>query len=73
MNVEIITNDAGQPIGWSLQGEDKQEISKLGIIRDLQFFGFGETAIRYAGRKDDNDAEGDPGILSWKQRGPKTE
>lgn len=73
MNVEIITDDAGQPIGWSMQGEDKVEVNKLAIIRDLQFFGMDDTAIRYAGRKDGNDAEGDPGILSWKQRGPKTE
>jgi len=73
MNVEIITDDAGQPIGWSMQGENKQEISKLAIIRDLQFFGMDDTAIRYAGREQGNDAEGDPGILSWKQRGPKPE
>jgi hypothetical protein len=73
MLVEIITDEKGHPIGWSLQGKDKVEVSKLAIIRDLQFFGIDETAIIYAGREQGNDAEGDPGILSWKQRGPKTE
>lgn len=69
MLVEIITDEAGQPIGWSMQGEDKQEISKLGLIRDLQFFGLGDTVIRYNGRRESDDANGNPGILSWVQIG----
>lgn len=68
MIVEIITDENGQPIGWSMQGENKEEISKLAIIRDLQFFGFDETNIKYNGRKESDDKNGNPGILSWKQK-----
>jgi hypothetical protein len=68
MNVEIIKNDQGFAVGWSMQGESEEEISKLATIRDLQFFGFDDTAIKYNGRKESNDAEGNPGILSWIQR-----
>jgi len=68
MNVEIIKNDQGFAVGWSMQGENDEEINKLATIRDLQFFGFDDTAIKYNGRKESNDAEGNPGILSWIQR-----
>ena len=68
MKVEIIKNDNGYAIGWTMQGESKEEISKLGTIRDLQFFGFDDTAIKYNGRKESNDAERSPGILSWIQK-----
>lgn len=68
MLVEIITDDKGHPIGWSLQGEDKIEVGKLAIIRDLQFFGFNETEIDYAGRNSNLADSDDPGILYWKQK-----
>lgn len=68
MVVEIITDKNGQPIGWSMQGENKEEISKLAIIRDLQFFGFDETNIEYDGRKQADDKNNNPGILFWKQK-----
>lgn len=72
MKVEIIKNDQGFAIGWSMQGENEQEINKLATIRDLQFFGFDDTAIKYAGRKESDDKNGNPGILSWKQRRSQT-
>jgi hypothetical protein len=68
MNVEIIKNDKGYAIGWTMQGENKEEIAKLTTIRDLQFIGFDDTAIKYNGRKGGNDAEGNPGVLSCIQR-----
>jgi hypothetical protein len=72
MNVQLIKDENGLAIGWSMQGENPEEISKLAIIRDLQFFGFDESAIRYNGRKTDHltkeEKETNPGILSWKQR-----
>ena len=68
MEVEIIKNNQGQAIGWTMKGESKEEISKLAIIRDLQFFGFEDTAIKYDGRKGGNDAIGNPGTLSWMQK-----
>jgi hypothetical protein len=68
MHVEIIKDENNKPIGWSMQGENKEEINKLCDIRNLQFFGFDDTAIEYNGRKEGNDNEGNPGILSWIQR-----
>ena len=72
MKVELLKDENGKAIGWSMQGENPQEIEKLGIIRDLQFFGFDDTAIRYDGRKTDHltkeEMINNPGILSWKQR-----
>lgn len=69
MKVEIIYDENTKaPIGWELSGENKDEIRKLGVIRDLTFWGSGEYAIEYAGRRGGNDAEMDPGILSWKQK-----
>ena len=68
MNVEIIKDSDGNAIGWSMQGENRLEINKLGAIRDLQFFGYDETVIKYNGRKEGDDENNDPGILSWKQK-----
>lgn len=68
MIIEIIRDENNIPIGWSMQGENKEEISKLGIIRDLQFWGFDDRAIEYNGRKKSDDKNNNPGILSWIQK-----
>lgn len=68
MKVEIIKNDKGQAIGWSMEGENKEELNKLCDIRNLQFFGYGDTAIEYNGRKGGDNMKGNPGVLSWIQR-----
>jgi hypothetical protein len=68
MKVEIIKDDNGNPIGWSMEGENREEINKLIDIRNLQFFGHNDTAIRYDGRTGGNDKEYNPGKLSWKQQ-----
>lgn len=68
MIIEIIRDENNRPIGWSMQGENKEEISKLGIIRDLQFWGFNDRAITYNGRKESDDKNNNPGILSWIQK-----
>jgi hypothetical protein len=67
MKVEIVRNDKNQPIGWEMSGETPEEIKKLRIIRDLQFWGSEETAIVYDGRRQSDDANHNPGILTWKQ------
>jgi hypothetical protein len=67
MIVTIIKDVNDKPIGWSMQGENREELNKLIDIRNLQFFGLEETAIEYAGRKGENNKEYNPGILSWKQ------
>lgn len=68
MKVDIIRDENGKAIGWNMTGETPEEIKKVGIIRDLQFWGFEETGIVYAGREDGDDKAGNPGTLKWKQR-----
>ena len=68
MIVEIIKNDNNQPIGWSMQGENKEELDKIIDIRNLQFLGFDDTDIKYNGRKGGDDKNFNPGVLSWIQK-----
>lgn len=68
MKIVILYNDKSQPIGWEMSGENSEEISKLGIIRDLQFWGYNETDIKYNGRKESDDVNNNPGKLSWVQK-----
>lgn len=67
MNVEIIKDENGAPIGWTMSGENKEEIAKLCDVRNLQFFGYDDTAIEYNGREGGDDKAGNPGTLSWIQ------
>lgn len=73
MNITIIYDPNNNPIGWEMSGENQEEIKKLAIIRDLQFFGYDSTAIKYNGRKQSDDKNGNPGILSWIQRRIQTD
>jgi len=68
MLVEIIKDEKGNPVGWSMRGENREEINKLIDIRNLQFFGLGDTVIEYNGRKGGSDKDYDPGTLSWAQQ-----
>lgn len=68
MIVELIRNEENQVIGWSLEGESEEDMKSLRAIRDLSFWGFNDAAIEYNGRAKSNDAAGNPGILSWKQK-----
>jgi len=68
MKVEIVKDSHGNAIGWSMEEDSLSEIDKLAQIRDLQFFGFDDTAIKYAGRKGGDDSKGNAGMLTWKQR-----
>lgn len=67
MQVELITDNNDRPIGYSMQGENKEEIDKLAQIRDMTFFGYGDTCMRYNGRKGGDAEKGNPGTLSWIQ------
>jgi hypothetical protein len=68
MIVELLRNEDNKVIGWQMTGESPEEINKLKYIRDLSFWGSGDTAIDYNGRRESDDANNNPGILSWKQR-----
>lgn len=67
MKVEIIKSISGQPIGWQITGETPEENEVVSIIRDLQFYGFKETSIKYAGRFNVDDKNKNPGTLTWMQ------
>ena len=68
MLVELVRNEQGKVIGWTMKGESPEEIDKLGYIRDLTFWGFDSTSIVYAGRSGGDDATNNPGTLKWQQR-----
>ena len=71
MIIEIIKDDKNHPIGWTMKGENPEEIGKLNTVRNLQFFGFDETRIVYDGRK--GGTVRDAGTLTWKQHKHTTE
>ena len=45
----IIKNEQGESIGWKLSPITEEEQLIVGTIRDLQFFGLGDTAVKYNG------------------------
>jgi hypothetical protein len=47
--ITLIKNEKGESIGWKLSPVTEEEQLLVGTIRDLQFFGLGETAIKYDG------------------------
>ena len=66
MIVQIIRDEDNKPIGWSIKGETPKEKLIVNTIRNMQFFGYEDTAIEYAGRTDSDDANHDAGTLAWK-------
>ena len=67
MKVQIIKDSNNKNIGWSIEGETEEEKLILNTIRNMQFFGFGDESIEYAGRTNSKGID-DVGTLSWKQR-----
>ncbi len=66
MKVKLIKNEQGKSIGWDMTAETEEEKLVVNTIRNLQFFGYDDTAIEYSGRV--GGVEGtDAGTLSWKQ------
>lgn len=49
MKIEITKDAQGQSIGWDIIPETKEDDVTIATMRDLQFFGFEDTAIRYDG------------------------
>lgn len=47
----IRDDDNNKVIGWSLNPSNEEEQEIVGIIRDLQFFGFDDTQMVYDGLK----------------------
>ena len=52
--------------------ENLEDKLRLGTVRNLQFWGIGDTAIKYNGVISESTKDGDYAIeLSWKQQGLK--
>ena len=66
MKVEIIRNENQEAIGWSIEATTEDEKSIVNTIRNLSFFGFDDTAIRYNGREGGDDYYA--GKLKWCQK-----
>jgi hypothetical protein len=47
--VTLIKNEEGKSIGWKFSPITDEEQLLVGTIRDLQFFGLGDTSIKYNG------------------------
>jgi hypothetical protein len=68
MKIEIKRDSNNLPIGWSItaDSDNNKEINDVNQIRNLQFFGFNDTAIQYNGRTNGTDVNA--GTLHWIQK-----
>jgi len=67
MKVEILRDENNRAIGWTITGETPEEKLTVNTIRNLQFWGSGDTSIEYAGREGGSKDNSDAGTLKWKQ------
>lgn len=63
MKVEIVKDENGEHIGWTMEGETKDEMYAVNSIRNMNFLGLDDTAIKYNGRTGGDDEFA--GKLSW--------
>jgi len=61
----ILLQHESKTVGWKLKAENKEDKLRLGSIRNIQFFGLDDTAIRYSGMKGEGDYVAE---LSWAQK-----
>jgi hypothetical protein len=57
MLVELTKID-GQVVGYTIAAETEQDKLVLGSIRNMQFWGFDDTALEYAGVESEDKEEG---------------
>jgi hypothetical protein len=56
MKIELVRNESGKTVGWSIIGETKEDKLRLGSMRHLLFFGLGDNVVEYDGMTaDPND------------------
>lgn len=53
MKIELVKNDAGNTVGWQIIAETKQDKLRLGSMRNMLFFGFGDSVVEYDGWRAD--------------------
>lgn len=71
--VHLVKNKEGIVVGWELRPTTPEEQELAGRIRNLEFFGFEDTAVDYCGLEliDDNKGKeiGNIKSLKWIQKG----
>ena len=50
MKIELTKVD-GKVVGYTIEGETHEEKLTVNAIRNMQFFGFGDTVVKYNGRE----------------------
>ena len=56
MKIELTRDTDNKIVGYKMIKESNEDTNIIEIIRDMHFFGFGETLVKYDGRSsDDND------------------
>jgi len=71
MKIELIKNEQGQAVGYKMIAETAEDTPIIEMIRDLNFWGYGENTVEYKGRncgEDDVTTE-----LEWTLRYLKEE
>lgn len=72
MKVRLIKHN-NLTVGWTIEGENEEEMRIVGSIRNMCFFGMGENAIKYAGVKSYPRDERYAEAVAWIQRGMNSE
>ena len=67
MKVEIVKNDKNEPIGYTIEGETKDEKYTINTIRNLHFFGLDDSVIKYDGREAVDGEHKFAGKVKWIQ------
>lgn len=67
MKITIIRDDK-KAIGYTMTKETEEDAKTISIIRDLVFFGWDDTAIKYNGRISSSEDDDDVRTLSWIQK-----
>jgi hypothetical protein len=55
MKIELMFNDQQITVGFKLIREDGDDVVTIERVRDMLFWGLGETALDYDGRKSDKE------------------
>lgn len=66
MILELVKHE-GKSVGWKLVAENEADRLRLGSVRNLQFWGFDDTNIEYAGVNAHPEYENQVQSLEWRQ------
>jgi predicted N-acetyltransferase YhbS len=57
MRIELIKDERGRNVGYKIIAETSADTPDIEQVRDLHFWGFGDTKIVYDGRKSEDDSD----------------